>query len=81
MVLLEDLSDPVPANRVVAATGSGAASAARYYIIQRGDTLYGLARRFYGNSSMWRAIARANRTVIQNPNQIPAGARIVLPIR
>jgi LysM repeat protein len=44
------------------------------HIVQRGETLYSIARRYGVN--MW-AIARANG--IANPNRIYAGQRLVIP--
>ncbi len=44
----------------------------------RGDTLWGIARRFYGNGALYPRIARAN-PIIRNPNLIYPGQRFVIP--
>jgi nucleoid-associated protein YgaU len=41
------------------------------YIIQVGDNMAGIARKIYGNSSGWRALAEENN--VSNPNLIYAG--------
>ncbi len=38
----------------------------RKHTVAKGDTLYGLAQRYYGNRSRWRDIQAANRDVLGN---------------
>ena len=47
------------------------------YTVVKGDTLSGIARRFYGNPSAWRNIAAANPAV--DPNNLKVGQVLVLP--
>lgn len=47
------------------------------YEVQSGDTLWGIAKRVYGDPLQWRAIARANS--LANPNMIRPGQRLQLP--
>ncbi len=58
------------------------------YIVQRGDSLYALAKRFYGNGERWRLIfdatnARASTDstfqVIAKPQLIRPGQKLVIP--
>lgn len=49
------------------------------YTIRKGDTLIGLARRFYNDQSKWKTIWNANRDKIPNPDRIMPGLEIVLP--
>ncbi len=51
---------------------------ARYRTVQ-GDTLYGIARMYYGVDwiDLWPLIARAN--LIQTPNNLPVGLVITIP--
>jgi hypothetical protein len=44
-----------------------------------GGTLSGVARLFYGDSTQWRRIYEANKTVIKNPNVIQLGTVITIP--
>lgn len=49
----------------------------RYYTVVRGDTLWGIAKRFYGNGSRYPEIARANN--IPNPDIIHVGQVLLIP--
>jgi len=46
----------------------------RYYTMKRGDTLYALAIKFYGDASRWRELADRNN--IKNVRTIPVGKKI-----
>lgn len=54
-------------------------SAARTYTTQAGDTLYGIALRYYGQGRYWRVLYQANRSEISNPNLIYAGQVLTIP--
>ena len=47
------------------------------YIVQAGDTLSGLARRFLGTNANWQEIARVNN--ITNPASLQVGQRLLIP--
>lgn len=49
------------------------------YVVEDGDTLYGIAKRFYGNIQAWKAIREANKATISSDNRLKAGDTIVLP--
>ena len=51
--------------------------AKRYYTIAKGDTLYGIAKKYYGNGNRYPEIAKANG--IKNPNIIHVGQKIIIP--
>ena len=53
--------------------------AARTYTVRPGDTLAGIAERFYHNSADWQAIYQANRSEVHNPNVIFAGEKLTIP--
>ena len=50
-----------------------------WYVVQKGDTLSGIAKRHYGTARDYRRIRAANRRQIRNPNRIYACQRIYLP--
>lgn len=49
------------------------------YEVQDGDTLYGIAKRFYGNISAWRKIRDANKTLVSTDGRLRTGDVIKLP--
>jgi outer membrane protein OmpA-like peptidoglycan-associated protein len=50
------------------------------YVIQKGDTLWGIAKREYGDGNQWRRIYNFNRDVISNPDRPRKGVKIRIPI-
>jgi LysM repeat protein len=53
--------------------------ATRTYRVRSGDTLSGIAKRFYGNPARWTWIYAANRSKIHNPNSIFVGEKLTIP--
>jgi hypothetical protein len=53
--------------------------AARTYRVRSGDTLSGIAARFYHNPARWTWIYAANRSKIHNPNSIFVGEKLTIP--
>ena len=51
-----------------------------FYEIQRGDTLSGIAKRYYGNAMQYTRIFEANRNVIEDPDKIYPGQKIRIPM-
>jgi len=51
-----------------------------YYEIVSGDTLGGIAKRFYGSASMYTRIHEANKELIPDPNKIYPGQKIKIPL-
>lgn len=49
------------------------------YEVQDGDTLYGIAKRFYGNISAWKRIRDANKALISTDGRLRTGDVIKLP--
>ena len=49
------------------------------HVVVKGDTLYGLARLYYGDASRWKDIYDANRGVLPDPNQLRVGRELVIP--
>lgn len=52
-------------------------AANRYHVIQRGDTLWSIARRTYGSGQKYRDIAEANPGILAR--RLYVGQRLVLP--
>lgn len=52
-------------------------SAKRYYTVVKGDTLWGIAQKFYGNGNKYPEIARANNIV--DADKIYQGQKLLIP--
>ena len=50
------------------------------YEIVSGDTLGGIAKRFYGKASLYTRIHEANKELIPDPNKIYPGQKIKIPM-
>ncbi len=48
--------------------------------LQRGDSLYNLARQYYGDAGHWRLILAANRKELPNAHQLSLSTFIYLPM-
>jgi len=53
----------------------------RTYVVQRGDTLASISRKFFKTSTRWKQILDANRGVIDNPKKLTTGQTLVIPRR
>ena len=49
------------------------------YTVKRGDCLWNIAKKFYGNGSKYTTIYNANRDKIKNPNLIYPGQVLWIP--
>lgn len=49
------------------------------YTVEPGDTLWGIARKFYGTGYAWPSVYEANQELQGNPRQIYPGQILVLP--
>ena len=72
---------PAPAQPIRAQpTKPGAASiSGRRHVVVKGDTLFSLAQKYYGNRSRWRDIYAANRDVLPSENSLQLGMEIKIP--
>lgn len=51
----------------------------RNYVVKRGDRLWKIAEKYYGNGRYWRRIAKANPGV--NPRKLKRGTILRIPLR
>lgn len=51
----------------------------RRHVVREGDTLFSLARQYYGDPDRFGVIYQANRGVLQTPESLPVGADLVIP--
>jgi Phage tail lysozyme/LysM domain len=61
------------------AASQRADQAQRMYTVRSGNTLSGIAKRFYGHPSDWAYLAHVNRSKIKNPDLIFAGEQLAVP--
>ncbi|MDR2459427.1 MAG: LysM peptidoglycan-binding domain-containing protein [Deltaproteobacteria bacterium] len=63
---------------VLAGQPSFAQSMTQSYVVQPGDTINGIAQRFYGKSSLGPSLWRANRELVAHPNRLTPGDTIYI---
>jgi LysM repeat protein len=51
----------------------------RSYVVQSGDTLFSISRKFYKSPKRWKDILNANRKSIHDPKKLPVGQTLVIP--
>jgi tetratricopeptide (TPR) repeat protein len=49
------------------------------YVVQSGDTLVSISRKFYKSPKRWEAILEANKQSIRNPKDLTVGQTIIIP--
>lgn len=50
------------------------------YVIEEGDTLQKISKKFYGSYSQWLKIFETNNDVLKDPNRIKPGTKIKVPM-
>ena len=60
-------------------TNSPAPKKETTYTVKKGDTLWNIAKKFYGDGSKYKKIYEANKDKIQNPNLIYPNQVLVIP--
>ena len=51
----------------------------RSYVVQSGDTLFSISRKFYKSPKRWKDILEANRKSIHDPKKLTVGQTLVIP--
>jgi nucleoid-associated protein YgaU len=59
--------------------GDDDASGGDTYTVQSGDTLWAIASKHYGNGSKYMKIFEANTDLLENPDRIMPGQKLVIP--
>jgi nucleoid-associated protein YgaU len=55
------------------------AAKGRSYVVQQGDTLASISRKFYKSADHWRKIQHANSDTLANPAALKPGQTLVIP--
>lgn len=66
-----------PADAAPAATGANPYT--QWYEVQKGDTLWKIAKEHYGDGSLYPEIFKANQDVLSDPDKIQVGQRLRIP--
>jgi LysM repeat protein len=51
----------------------------RTYVVQAGDTLESISKKFYQTPARWKDVLDANQNQLSNPGELKAGQTIILP--
>ena len=54
-------------------------STSKKYTVKRGDTLWAIAKKYYGNGAKYTKIVNANKSKIKNPDKIQVGWVLTIP--
>src|SRR6266436_1152077 len=58
---------------------AGPKRAGQTYVVQSGDTLVSISRKFYKSPKRWKAILEANKKNIRDPKDLTIGQALVIP--
>ena len=58
---------------------SGSKKAGQTYVVQSGDTLASISRKFYKSSNRWKMILDANKASIRDPKDLTVGQTLIIP--
>jgi tetratricopeptide (TPR) repeat protein len=58
---------------------AGSKKAGQTYVVQSGDTLASISRKFYKSPKRWKAILEANKKSIRDPKDLTVGQALVIP--
>lgn len=61
------------------ANSSAGPISSRVHLVANGETLSGIAKRYYGSAREWRKIYEANKSSITNKDNVRVGTKLVIP--
>ncbi|MCC6579570.1 MAG: LysM peptidoglycan-binding domain-containing protein [Phycisphaeraceae bacterium] len=50
-----------------------------YHVVQQGETLYSLAKKYYNNGEYWRSIQEANSQIVGPKGNVALGQKLTIP--
>jgi 5'-nucleotidase/UDP-sugar diphosphatase len=77
---ISSYSDPIvaaPADDITPSRGSSTSGAGKNYVVKKGDTLWSIAQRSYGDGKQYRKIVAANPGI--KGDRVNVGQKIVIP--
>ncbi|MBP7764907.1 MAG: LysM peptidoglycan-binding domain-containing protein [Deltaproteobacteria bacterium] len=51
----------------------------QYHEVKKGDTLWKISEKYYGDGSLYKKIFEANRDILKNPDMIQVGQKLHIP--
>lgn len=66
-------------NEVKKPEGQDPWDAKQYHEVKKGDTLWKIAEKYYGDGNLYKKIFEANRTILKNPDVIKIGQKLHIP--
>jgi nucleoid-associated protein YgaU len=51
----------------------------KIHIVQPGESLYSISRKYYGSADKWYKILELNRLLIKEPNKLAPGTKLIIP--
>ncbi len=76
---LEKAPAPAPAPAEAPAAAAEAPVEVTVHEVVSGDTLSGIAKKYYGSGNLYMRIFEANRDVLDNPDLIKVGQKLKIP--
>jgi len=58
---------------------AGSKKAGKSYVVQSGDTLFSISRKFYKSPKRWKTILEANKKNIRDPKDLTVGQTLIIP--
>lgn len=74
------LSQPAPA-RPAAASAPAAPPATVTHVVQSGETLSSISKKYYGTPHDWKVILDANSSVVKDPRDLRPNMRLIIPAK
>ena len=65
--------------QVAKKSSSKSKSTSKTYTVKKGDTLWAIAKKYYGSGAKYTKIVNANKSLIKNPNLIHIGWKLTIP--
>ena len=59
--------------------GSDAWDATQWHVVQKGETLSKISKKYYGDPNLYMKIFEANKDILKNPDLIKVGQKLRIP--
>ncbi len=66
-------------DEVKESSGSDQFDATQYHEVVKGDTLWKIAEKYYGDGNLYKDIFEANKDILKDPNMIKIGQKLRIP--